>query len=676
MSFSHSGAATLPKGFRYHDANSNYPKTPEPFLEDDNDTISQPPPAPRRPRFRLKRRVASQLSAPTQQFLASVAAADVPIPSIEELQVLPNEPMAATTSTVIRDLDDANNNFLSPMDRPGWTRSLPRTPVPETPVSDSVPTLAPSRYPDWTLDSLSSSDDSGSECESSRPSTARSTQTCASLFSRYSVSSEDLKYLPNTDLTPFPELPSVPADASDESINTDKTQPRRKRRAVWTRPMSEHLWSTYLLYRQDPRVTPFTTGRSCVPPQGVCLRVAREAKRSWRGPNTQATKNKTVGDDKNGGSTPTTPQQSGTFLQWPHTCAATRAHLRELCRLGASSGKQYMANSPTPFSRNAPRFRKRRLTPAPPAPDSLPAPPAPPGTHFAARDMAVSLTISTSESMQPHGPLAQLMRSTPEPMEVPRSLQDGRPLAPDMPSLGHQRLASPFVAQSYGPSSTQGTGAAREVAPQRQHQSHGHRRSLQSPPRLTRSRSNTQKRRSRQSSIEPRRIKRPTMGSDLWTQPVAVTPETERTKQPDRSFNLHSMLFNSTHTTQSDERFVPRTNLAELFATPFSRAQHQSTPRRLSASLALPKEAPPRLASPFSSSNYSRLFPNRSTRAETLCHIGTDPAPRPFATIQQPVEGVSATRTRTLTGRLAYIDERLRELRHRQTSRRRSKSPG
>ncbi|ROT39748.1 hypothetical protein SODALDRAFT_358166 [Sodiomyces alkalinus F11] len=666
MSFSQFGAATLPKGFRCHDANSTDPKTPEPFLEDN--ITPQPPPAPRRPRFKLKRRVASsQLNAPTQQFLASVAAADVPIPSIEELQVLPNESMAAAASPIIHNLDDANS-FLSPAIRPEEILSLPKTPVPETLVPDSVPNLAPKGYPDWTLESLSTSDDDSSECESSRPSTARSTQTCASIFSSYSVLSDDLK-CPDTDLTPFPALPSTSTEPPKENIDSSKAQPRRKRRkAVWTRPMSEHLWSTYLLYLQDPRVTPVVTGRSCIPPQGVCLRVAREAKRSWRGPKPQVAKRGTVDDHKSGGSTPKAADQSGTFLQWPHTCAATRAHLRELCKLRAPGGKQYITRSPAPFGRAASRFRKRRSTPAPAAPPGLP------GADFSARDMAVSLTMSTSDSMQPYGPLAQITSSTPEPIEAPsHPVQNRRLPALDMSSAGRQRLASPFMAQSYGPSSTGASDAAWEVTPHRQHQTHGHDRSLQSPPRLLRSRSNTQKRRSRQSSVEPRRTKRPSLGSDLWTQPMNITPATKRVEQADQSSSWHNRTFNSAHNTQGDELLLPRTNLAELFATPLSRTESRSAAGPLAASFALPKEAPPRLGSPFSSSKCSLSFPNRSTRAETLCHVDTAATSRSFATIQRPGEGVPATPTRSLTGRLAYIDERLRELKDRHITRLRSR---
>src|SRR6266536_4253710 len=86
------GSTTLPRGFRYHH-NEDAPTTPEPV------TVDEPAqPSPPRPRLKVRRRNASNLQAPTQQFLASVAAADVPIPTIE---------VAPTTSTSSNTLDDS-----------------------------------------------------------------------------------------------------------------------------------------------------------------------------------------------------------------------------------------------------------------------------------------------------------------------------------------------------------------------------------------------------------------------------------------------------------------------------------------------------------------------------------------------------------------------------------------
>ncbi|KAK1958634.1 hypothetical protein LY78DRAFT_685968 [Colletotrichum sublineola] len=646
MNPQHSGAATLPKGFRLHDLGQQNPKTPEPFAT--NEELQ--PPSPPRPRLRLKRRVASNLTAPTSQFLASVAAADVPIPSIEEPEPSGvNKEASSMTYPVIHNLGDLDGLGLQKLR--GRRFSPPRTPAP-----GAAPSLSPRRYPNWSIDSAFSSGESTPEFESSRPSTARSTQTSASIFSRFSLTSDDLECIsPETDASDH--IKQSFFDNFDEPIDPPPKPKSKRRKAPWTKAMSDHLWATYLTYLQDPKVTPFRTGKSCIPPHGVCLRVAREAKRSWRGPKGGR---KSL-NPKSGSNTPTV--ETRTFLQWPHTCAATRVHLRELCKLKAASSSartsQFLTNSPTPFGRTAARFWNRRSTPA-----RSPS-------VFAAHDMSMSLTLSTSEAMQPQGPMAQLTKSAPEPAQEP--MTEPFPLLPvetdklDIPLDERPRLGSPFMAKSYGPSSTGALVAAASSVPQRQNQSLGHRRTLQSPARLTRSRSNTQKRvgRPRQASHEPRKTKRPSLVSDLWTEPIPC--EAALPKTPVKP----NIEFSSTDNHSRDDLFVPRTNIAGLFTAPM---RIPSSRPQLSDSfdpfLALPNAPPPRLGSPFPGSNTSFSFPNRFTQPEGLDHSTI----RPFATVQQSGDGGSAP-PRNLADRLAYIDERLRDLRRRDTNRRRSESP-
>ncbi|KAF6815145.1 hypothetical protein CMUS01_12500 [Colletotrichum musicola] len=650
MNPQHSGAATLPKGFRFHDPDMQNPKTPEPSAADEE----LQPPSPPRPRLKLKRRVASSLAAPTQQFLASVAAADVPIPSIEEPEGSGAKmQISSMTYPVIHNLRDLEELGLHKAR--GRRFSPPKTPAP-----GAAPSLSPKRYPNWSIDSAAvSSGESTPECESSRPSTARSTQTSASLFSRFSLTSEDLSCIsPETEASDH--FNRAFSETVDEAVEKPAKAKSTRRKAPWTKAMSDHLWTTYLMYLSDPKVTPFRTGKSCIPPDGVCARVAREAKRGWRGPKAA----RKPLSQKSGSSTPTV-EGACTFLQWPHTHAATRAHLRELCKLKAASSSarksQFLANSPTPFGRTATRYWNRRVTPA-----RSPS-------VFSALDMSMSLTLSTSEAMQPNGPLARLTRSSPEPTQEPMT----EPFPPlpvtalpvtalsglDVPDEGRPRLASPFMANSYGPSSTDALSAAVASLPQRQNLSFGHRRTLQSPARLTRSRSNTQKRvgRPRQLSYEPRRMKRPSLGSDLWAEP---SPFDDVPKTPNRV----DAEFSSTKSSRHDDLFVPRTNLAGLFTAPMA----IPTTRReaLGPSLA-PPTAPPRLGSPFPGSNTSFSFPNRFTQPDEFDH-GT--IRRPFATVQQSAEGGSAP-PRNMANRLAYIDDRLREFRQRDVNRRRSESP-
>lgn len=650
MSALHSGAATVPRGFRYQ--GDRDPKTPEPFTAADD---GSQPPSPPRPRFKIKRRHASQLTAPTQQFLASVAAADVPIPSIEvaEPEGDSEEHMQSTGYFPVPQLRAAEDALACRKVREA--QFPPKTPEPET-----APSLSMHHYPDWTIDSTYSSDESSPECESSRPSTARSTHTSASLFSRISFTSEDAQCMsPEYDSR---DTQSQTCDEASESLPGNLSGPKPKgkfRKAPWTRAMTDHLWSTYLMYCHDPKVTPFRTGRNGIPPHGVCVRVSREVKRSWKGSRTHLT----VGD-KSGSSTPTA-ESSSAFIQWPHTSAATRARLRELCRgKGTSSSArthQYFTHSPTPFGKAATRHWNRRTTP-------FRSP-----SIFSSRDMNMSLSMCTADPLQPSGQLTQLTSSAldtapGEPLAGPTAPETPGPVLE--PLEGRRlRLGSPFTTQSYGPSSSSSLGGAfslRSSVPQRQTCTLEPRRSLQSPLRLARSRSNTlQKRRSRQASSDMRRNKRPSLGSDLWTAPSAALGSGgvggSSTSRP-------SLEFSSTSSRRHDDLFVPRTNVEDIFmnAQPGQQATSAS-----SLGLAPPTNPPPRLGSPFSASVSSLSFPNRLSQPRNL--FGA--IRRPFATIQQPADDSGGTGRGNLASRLTYINDRLREFRHRDQQRRRSESP-
>lgn len=640
---------------------SELPRTPEPSAE-----VDIQPPSPPRPRFRLKRRNASSLNAPTQHFLASVAAADIPIPSIEEPRVVDDDEMADSIYPVIPQLSDIDNlDFTHHASRESIF-SPPKTPAPGV-----VPSLSPKRYPDWTVESPFSSLESSPEYESSRPSTARSTQTTSSVFSYFSMDSEGVSQC----LSPEEEQADqfgglLFVEEGDKTVKpkakASAMQRANPRKAPWTQPMNHHLWTTYMMYLQDPKVTPFRLGKSGIPPHGVCLRVAREARRSWKG--SKSNSKAAIGS---GSATPTA-QNAGAFVQWPHTCAATRAHLRELCKASARSktrSSKPLGPSPTPYGKTAVRARNRRSVPA--RSPSI----------FSGQDMAMSLAVSTSESMQPTGPLAQLTSSQSEPESEELLPQTSQPKLPafGLESLecGSQRLGSPFIAQShsYGPS-TSNSFPCLATSPEVQRASHtmGSRRSLQSPVRLTRSRSNTQKRRSRRQTLEPSKTKRPSLGSDFWTEPP--------TNSEGPSTVPRLPQFSSSTENQRDNLNIPRKNLQELFEA--SRPQEQSQ-----QTLAPAVDAPLRLGSPFALMNSSFSFPNRFSHASDM-DMGT--IRRPFATVQQPSEhGRDRNRDRdsenprasrsahaprsSLSSRLAYIDERLKDLRRRDHTRRRSESP-
>ncbi len=367
--------------------------------------------------------------------------------------------------------------------------------------------------------------------------------------------------------------------------------------------MSSHLWSTYVLYLQDPKVTPVRIGKSCIPPHGVCLRVAREAKRSWKGTKAQA---------KPAGATRTRAQHHADCRNrrrlhaWPIRVPPPRTHLRELCRLKASTpgarGPSFMSRSPTPFTQVASRHWNRRSAP-------LRSP-----SVFGTLDMAMSLTISTAESMRPEGPLAQLTGSLLETssqelsspdladVQAPAASREGEPSLAER----RRRLGSPFTARSYGPSSTSSLAAVLGLSTARQSHTLGPRRTLQSPVRL--SRSATQKRRTKQSH-EPR--KRPVLAFDVFTDPTVGA------QQPGPA------QFSSTNSKRHDELFVPRIEAEPIVVS--------NTAPELPASnrLAPPVMPPPRLGSPFSGHNTSFSFPNRFSQPASLDLAALG---RPFAT--------------------------------------------
>jgi hypothetical protein len=638
MSALHPASATLPKGFRYDAIN---PRTPEPTAPGDEEIHLASPP---RPRLRLKRRnVSSHLQPPTQQFLASVAAADVPIPSVEEPQFATRDEEMIDGLPEIRLHDDYDDLDV-------YQRLHARTfSPPKTPAGDSMPSIPVTKYPNWSIDSSWSGSDleSSPEYESSRPSTAFSTQTTSSLFSRFSHPSEDGECF-------SPELDSGDFQMPDSGMAVDGLERRRPRRAPWTKAMSSHLWSTYLLYLQDPKVTPVRLGKSCIPPEGVCARVAREARRSWRGAK------QTNATTRSGSSTPTA-ESSKPFMEWPHTCAATRARLRELCRMKASSKQgrsTYISQSPPPFNKAAHRRWNRRSTPA--RSPSI----------FSAQDMAMSLTLSTSEAMQPQGPLAQLASSQPASLldtlvaTDPFHDSSALPVPDDATAVGRARLGSPFLAKSYGPSSSSSLGESLHV---RRHSHTVGPRKLLSPVRLTRSRSKTgpQKRRSFKGLEDPPR-KRPSLAAALWGPP----PEAEGQVHKDET----EVPFSSTESLAGDSLFVPRTPGGDLFPANNVMAQDDITSLVAGSPPPAPASIPARLGSPFSSSHTSHSFPNRLSQP---INFNLSALRRPFATVQQTTDSSAETAPArsSLASRLAYLDQRLRELRSRNITRRRSQSP-
>ncbi|KAL1894774.1 hypothetical protein Cpir12675_003515 [Ceratocystis pirilliformis] len=632
------GAATLPRGFRLHDPDCTMiiPSTPEPDTHSTGEEPRAPrAPSPQRQRFRLRKRNLTLFSAPTKQFLASVEAADVPIPSIEEPEVCDAPGTTQSQYPAINNLADLHD---------GSSLSIPQSRgrlfTPHTPMPGHAPSLSPRRYPDWSMDSALDHE-SSPECDSSRPSTSRSTLTSSSAFSRASILSDgaslneiELKAYPNM-LGESLELDAPCNDVLQSDVSMDETADKAKsRKAPWTKAMNAHIWTTYMAYLQDPKVTPFDTGKNGVPPQGVCMRVSRAAKRSWKGTKSNGQANRACA------STPVA------FVQWPHTCAATRQQLREICRAKNMSSMMRPEQLSVPDFRNSRLMSRqcRRTTPI--------------GSVFSARDMQVSLTVSTAESMQPHGPLAQLALSEPSSTETEEFPgipdEEGHPVLDFFGSAPRLMSAAPISRVSTSSSTQPIFREALSFSAPISRQNSSGRKGLQSPVRLTRSRSNTQhqRRRSRQVSQVPRRIKRPSLGGDLYNEPNKLGVDFGRRRARSTSEYL-----------ARDLSSVQRPSLEELLKDappmPPLPAVHRDSVKEF------PALAPPaRLGSPFAGSlNPSFTFPTRLSQS-SFC-VNTEDVSRPFATVQEaPGRGSDNVQfeKNDLESKLAYIDHRLREI--------------
>lgn len=595
-------------------------RTPEPSTDSDNQMPSTP-----RPRFRLKRRHDPlHLAAPTQHFLASVAAPDIPVPSVEEPAIATFESDAMHSWSDFHHLDEDRDIESSLHVQYGGDQlfSPPKTPAP----GEDPPSLTPSRYPNWSISCMSSCESSPEPA--SRPSTARSRTSTAS-FSQLSAcfsDEQDDDVLFSPQVRDSDELFRV---ASEDERTTRLQSPgglgRLPRKAPWTKAMSQHLWSTYNMYLSDPRVTPFQISKSGLPPEGVCQRVARQAIRSWKG-SKAAAKAPNAPETKSGSCTPTA-ESGGVFMQWPHTSAATRAHLRALCKQkvrGPDGGKMrfsYFSRSPTPFTNATARWARRST------PDS---------THpsFETHDMSVSLAISTSETMNPAGPLAQLAEAAPRfpRPTTPTNLHHlARPEVNLEPSPAERRcLGSPINAKSYGPSSSASLsdlfGLPADAGRRRTH-TVGPQRTLQSPVQL--SRLSTQKRKTGQAQ-EAR--KRPSLSLDTWLDPK-ILGGGEADVKPLNMNNAAGKVRTSRSLT------LPCIDI-------FSAAGQGH---------AVPIDEPLRLGSPLSFS-----VPNRFSQPNDL---DASLFERRSSTVRQPRASHNANEPASinLASRLAYIDQRLKK---------------
>lgn len=461
---------TLPRNFTFHYTEGAEPKTPE---------QEQPAPLPPSPHaYRIKRRARPSISSIANDLTMSE---DTPIPTIET-PILdgPVQPLFRQQAI------EPDEGYLAPVPSRRYM-TLPRTPSLQRMTFDdgwgSSKQLELGENINRPMSACSimsdSSDDSSGSLSSSHQSQGGS---CTS---------------PESDAAdPFGSFPakkgksvSGPSIIPDHSavVSAVKTQ----NKVVWTPEMDKHIWSTYLWYLQDPTVTPFKTLPGTAPPLGVCHRVAREARRTWRGAKTAARKpsratiQRNLGDEEisvKSGDSPETikASRSGSntptglvfhrLPTWPKSGSSTRRRLRDLCRRKPTIAPHYQrliqARSPSPFSSSSPaRSQQSRFS----------SPISSQYTPFNTRDIQLSLTTSTADTMQPNGLLAQLASKSSaaiaprhqedaesgewfneppvpwaSPTAIPSDLGLGSGALDDPTEV--PRLGSPFGFHTWGPS--------------------------------------------------------------------------------------------------------------------------------------------------------------------------------------------------------------------------------
>ncbi|CZT11336.1 uncharacterized protein RAG0_15506 [Rhynchosporium agropyri] len=656
------GSRTLPRTFRYEE-----PHTPEPPSAEPRQ------PSPPRQRLKVRRRNDSSLQAPTQQFLASVAAADVPVPTIE----LAQGTMEDLEMPDRKDLS-VNTGLLAPLTFARRAVSPPKTPMPVLSID------LPVQRPNWTMGSPSPAEEYFSRPGSSLSDGSDFSDDSFYSGSRISRPSDDGSCTsPESDSADPFQFP-MPAKGNGRAglLDADIFQPlngklrsKSRKDAPWTQAQSAHLWCTYIMYLQDPTVTPFRISASAVPPEGVCYRVARESRRSWKGQkiaaplrrssrlNSVLLSSSSSMTQKSGSNTPTVEYPKSSYAKWPHSGGATRNHLRAMCRkkdnTSVSRHRHLQSRSPTPFTKLQWRLR---------TPEHRPS-------AFNTKDIALSLTTSTAESMQPDGPLAQLSAELPLPGPSsfppldefkPLSFGHSRGMNFSLSEASGRRLGSPFVSRTYGPSSSQGLDPF-EPRPSPSRTQSDTNRQLRSPLRIHKPHSlnGTQKRRAQHDLEEELSPSGAIVRPSILNEQLFGTPLNNR-RVRSRGFSL------------GDEAL--RNHIPGLFrfSPPLQDAPKTSVPQPTAMS---PMEAPKllpsatfepsikRLGSPFSELGPSNTFPRR------VCPNGSATIKRSaFATVQahqshqtrHSIESFDFGDGPSLQSRLQNLDSRLKQIRERE----------
>lgn len=388
---------TLPRNFMFHYRDGAAPQTPEP---EPQLAELQPPPPPRQT-LKVRRRRATHVR---QQIELDFPMQEKPIPTIEATDYFESSNALPSPPSTL------DNAYLSPPTSFGRLVSPPKTPAHQVRTIDVF--TGPQHWDDL---------------ESSRSETS-SRPTSSSGFSDSSISSrgsiESLLSQGGSCTSPEEEMcdpfsfdalemkykqPNSPLAAHQQP----RTAKKLKLRATFTEEMDYHLWRTYMTYLQDPTVTPFKAVPLTTPPNGVCHRVARMARKTWKGPVQSR-------------SSISMARPSKFYLRYP-TEKQCRKRLRDLAKQRPNLSAYYqrlLHRSPSPLQSSPPSEKSEEPT----QPQPLPQPLSSPFTQdtssftFSTRDMNVSLATSTAASMQMGNPLSQLANDlTPRPEQKSRS---------------------------------------------------------------------------------------------------------------------------------------------------------------------------------------------------------------------------------------------------------------
>jgi hypothetical protein len=601
---------TLPRNFQFHYRDGHMPQTPEPESQPEE---LQPPPPPRQTLKVRRRRTTMVQHHDDNDF----AMDQRPIPTIEAPEL--HSDLSSDLPLLAPIQDDA---YLSP----GITYTRMLSP-PKTPVAQMRTILNFDGPQTW------SDIDQSSQSESSSRPTSSSGFSDSSFSSRGSTESfmtrggsctspEDEVADPFLAFSPDVKY-GQPMTSPLPAFQPARPAKRLKLRATFTEDMDCHLWMTYMNYLQDPTVTPFKALPGTTPPNGVCHRVARMARKTWKGPrstragvragaqyHTRSGTDDTIRPLKSGSNTPMA-RGGKSFLRFP-TEKQCRKRLRDLAKQKPTLSAHYqrlLRRSPSPFQSSPPKETSETSSSTVTRPQPLSSPFSQGTTSFSTRDMNVSLATSTATSMQMGNPLAQLASGTPRP--APRTWSNVR-------SSAHQKSQSLHIGLGLGlGSSMRGSSfqAMSEMTDMSMHQPNAKtwhpNSSAAQPPRLgspfqlhtPRPMSRVFKRRALNSSFEDRARNR---GNSFVDELFGAPAESSHRRVRSRGFSLGDM--------SEGARRLP-ISISGNESNPFVNAG-ASVPSSLEHSPAVTAEmqgqATIRLGSPFGS-RPSNTFPRATT---------------------------------------------------------------